>query len=217
MDPLQWLVHARANPVLRNRESRTPAEVAARNRAEDAAALLLRHERRHRWRGVRGRGEITDQTEGSESEDVLSGMPSSPGPKALRQAGQYRSEEDSGSGTETDEPEPSLALVVVRAARPLLRGVQWLANRVLGERKTDLGQNNRFCYDSQTGQWVLRKPSKEHRDSSDIDLDPDDSATSAASDTDEEPPRSSRPSMPRRLRLMAGRRASDSEGAPGAV
>ena len=36
------------------------------------------------------------------------------------------------------DDEPSLALVVVRAARPILRSVQWLANRVLGEKKTQL-------------------------------------------------------------------------------
>ncbi|CAE7371251.1 CAPN13, partial [Symbiodinium microadriaticum] len=33
----------------------------------------------------------------------------------------------------------SPALQVVRAARPVLRGVQWLANRVLGERPANLG------------------------------------------------------------------------------
>jgi len=220
-EPLHWLIHARANPLLLNRESRTPAQVAVRNRAEEAAALLQRHEKRRRWRGTRGHragtavcspvhgGETTELSEGSESEDAAQGMPSSPGPKALRQAAARAREQDAGSGTEED-PEPSLALVVVRAARPLLRGVQWLANRVLGEKKTDLGDSNKFDYDAQTGQWVLRKP--ERAPSSDLD----DSATSAASGTDEEPPRVRRP--PTRLRL--GRRQarqSDSEGAPGVV
>ena len=40
----------------------------------------------------------------------------------------YEDEED-----EEVNHEPSLALVLARAARPLLRSVQWLANRVLGQ------------------------------------------------------------------------------------
>eukprot|EP00434_Breviolum_minutum_P014914 symbB.v1.2.013147.t1/scaffold925.1/size151535/14 len=56
------------------------------------------------------------------------------------------------------EDEPSLALVVVRAARPILRSVQWLANRVLGEKKTNLGQASQFSYDHLSGQWVLQRP-----------------------------------------------------------
>eukprot|EP00913_Durusdinium_trenchii_P025818 g24231.t1 len=60
--------------------------------------------------------------------------------------------------SEGEEDEPSLALVVVRAARPILRSVQWLANRVLGEKKTNLGYASQFSYDHLSGQWVLPRP-----------------------------------------------------------
>ncbi|CAL1129089.1 unnamed protein product [Cladocopium goreaui] len=61
--------------------------------------------------------------------------------------------------SEGEDDEPSLALVVVRAARPILRSVQWLANRVLGEKKTNLGDTSQFSYDHLSGQWILRRPS----------------------------------------------------------
>ncbi|CAE7407012.1 PPL1 [Symbiodinium microadriaticum] len=61
-------------------------------------------------------------------------------------------EESSG-----EDDSPSLALAVVRAARPLLRSVQWLANRVLGEKKTNLGDTSQFSYDHMSGQWVLQR------------------------------------------------------------
>jgi len=62
------------------------------------------------------------------------------------------------SSEEENDDEPSLALVLVRAARPILRSVQWIANRVLGEKKTNLGANNKFAYDAISGQWILQKP-----------------------------------------------------------
>merc|ERR1719210_2081264 len=67
----------------------------------------------------------------------------------------------------------SPALQVVRAARPVLRGVQWLANRVLGEKRTDLGVNNQFRYDTYMGKWTLAS-------------DPEETEVSAASGTDDD-------------------------------
>eukprot|EP00971_Amphidinium_carterae_P229336 4549709-Amphidinium_carterae.2 len=106
----------------------------------------------------------------------------------------------SSSESDNEEPEPSLALVIVRAARPLLRGlqlqpkiapyscrelkrvaptspklcwqlhtsfglwacagilyykscegIQWIATRILGERKATLGEDNGYRYDRQLG------------------------------------------------------------------
>ncbi|CAE7391059.1 unnamed protein product [Symbiodinium sp. CCMP2592] len=74
-------------------------------------------------------------------------------------------EESSG-----EDDSPSLALAVVRAARPLLRSVQWLANRVLGEKKTNLGDTSQFSYDHMSGQWVLqRQPGAEEESASSED------------------------------------------------
>ncbi|CAE7528110.1 unnamed protein product [Symbiodinium natans] len=73
--------------------------------------------------------------------------------RAREQVTSPEQEETSG-----EDDSPSLALVVVRAARPLLRSVQWLANRVLGEKKTNLGDTSQFSYDHISGQWVLQRP-----------------------------------------------------------
>lgn len=204
MEPLQWLLHARANPTLQNQEARSPSQVAARNQAEQAVQLLQRHERSRRWHGRRrqrqGIGQLVEEEEADS--DVL------------HQTGTYH--EDSGSSSENDQAEPSLALVIVRAARPVLRGVQWLANRVLGEKRTDLGQSNKYRYDDQTGQWVLRRPSlPRNRDS-----EGEDSGESFASESEEESPvRKKLQQLSRGLSgKLVGRRVSDgSEGISGGV
>mmetsp|Transcript_15785 Transcript_15785/g.43137 ORF Transcript_15785/g.43137 Transcript_15785/m.43137 type:complete len:627 (-) Transcript_15785:81-1961(-) len=127
VDPLHWLVSARADPTRRNRESRTPSEVAARCQASEAEALLQRHERRHlrkKQEGTRLRRRTASH--GQDGDNL--------------QAKRFESE-----AHEYANHEPSLALVMVRAARPLLRGVQWLANRVLGE--DDLKAGSMLCCD----------------------------------------------------------------------
>ncbi|CAE7353969.1 PPL1 [Symbiodinium sp. KB8] len=87
---------------------------------------------------------------------------------AARAREQVTSPEHEESSGEDDSP--SLALAVVRAARPLLRSVQWLANRVLGEKKTNLGDTSQFSYDHMSGQWVLqRQPGAEEESASSED------------------------------------------------
>mmetsp|Transcript_17090 Transcript_17090/g.21021 ORF Transcript_17090/g.21021 Transcript_17090/m.21021 type:complete len:203 (+) Transcript_17090:178-786(+) len=148
VEPLQWLVLAKANPVLRNRESRTPAEVAQRVSAKDVLQLLQ-----------------------MEEEDMAASQSESDAARARRRAAraeraarhqaqaEVTSPEADRDESEGEDDEPSLALVVVRAARPILRSVQWLANRVLGEKKTNLGDASQFSYDHLSGQWVLQRPS----------------------------------------------------------
>ncbi|CAJ1454953.1 unnamed protein product [Effrenium voratum] len=146
-EPLQWLVLAKANLSLRNRESRTPIEVAHSSASKDALQLLQQHE---------------DELDQSESDASRSRARRARLERRAHQ--QVTSPEPERDSSEEDEP--SLALVVVRAARPLLRSVQWLANRVLGEKKTNLGDTSRFSYDHTSGQWVLPRQSAEDSASS---------------------------------------------------
>lgn len=137
---LHHLLMARADPSLQNNEARTPAELATWKRAESAAALLRRFE---------------DQVLDADLSDIAVGPETDVDNIPVGYGTQYH--DDSGSESETDEPEPSLALVIVRTARPLLRSVQWLANRVLGEKKANLGDTNTFRYDTPSGRWVLQR------------------------------------------------------------
>mmetsp|Transcript_9152 Transcript_9152/g.21980 ORF Transcript_9152/g.21980 Transcript_9152/m.21980 type:complete len:482 (+) Transcript_9152:46-1491(+) len=148
VDPLQWLVLAKANLSLRNRESRTPLEVAERAPSKEAMQLLQRLEE--------------EELEQSESDAARQARRErrALAERAREQVTSPDREESSG-----EDDEPSLALVVVRAARPLLRSVQWLANRVLGEKKTNLGDTSKFSYDHISGQWVLQRPSGHDEDS----------------------------------------------------
>lgn len=161
-DALQLLIEARADPSLRNRESRTPLDVAYWSQAADAVALLSDSS----FAGYHN--EYADETDMAmtprENVMPMESLDSNPvfRPKPRRQS--Y--DNDSSSEDDGDEPEPSLALTAVRAARPLLRSVQWLANRVLGEKKTDLGTENSFRFDPLSRQWVLKKQRSErlHKD-----------------------------------------------------
>lgn len=152
VDPLHWLLHAKANPLLRNRESRTPAEVAARNRHTDVAELL------------EGQAEGEEPDESEADENALMKRAKRHRSRAKRAAEEAQVDRQGYGYEHSDEEdeevnhEPSLALVLVRAARPLLRSVQWLANRVLGEKKTNLGASNKFAFDRSSGQWVLHRP-----------------------------------------------------------
>jgi len=226
VDSLHWLVHARGNPHLRNREERTPTQVAAYGHAEDAVVLLRQHEfcQQRRQQSVpqhtddeeeEETEEVADQNEGESASQPHAQCSLSADSHSLKAPQQrlHRSrvpfgDTASSASEDGEEIEPSLALVVVRAARPLLRGVQWLANRVLGEKKTDLGTRNGFHYDTQSGQWVLLGPQPLEPMS-----DPDDSATSVASCTDEEPPTA----VKRPFSSCGHVLQSDSEGVSGAV
>jgi len=108
---LPVLIAAYANPWARNAEKRTAAEVAGVRGWAQARAMLLDYE--HMW---------------ADRED-----PDSHQVQAQPLGGGYRP--GLARGLEPVSP----ALQVVRAARPVLRGVQWLANRVLGERPANLG------------------------------------------------------------------------------
>lgn len=153
VEPLQWLVVAKANLSLRNRESRTPLEVAERAPSKEALQLLQRLE--------------DDDLEQSESDAARTARRERRA-LAARAREQVTSPEHEESSGEDDSP--SLALAVVRAARPLLRSVQWLANRVLGEKKTNLGDTSQFSYDHMSGQWVLqRQPGAEEESASSED------------------------------------------------
>lgn len=145
VEPLQWLVLAAASPLLRDREGRTAVEAATANRAVEAAALLTEWSQDRRWQQGR-------QRRASEASDTSAATTPNATPTG---AGRHEALDEDGSDSEADENEPSLALAIVRTARPLLRGVQWLANRVLGERKMDLGSANGYTYDPQARRWVL--------------------------------------------------------------
>ncbi|CAK9043179.1 unnamed protein product, partial [Durusdinium trenchii] len=140
LEPLQWLVLAKANPTLRNRESRSPAEVADRANSKEVLRLLQ---------------ELEDEDVPSQSADERARRDAR---RAARRAQAEVTSPEPDQESEGEEDEPSLALVVVRAARPILRSVQWLANRVLGEKKTNLGYASQFSYDHLSGQWVLPRP-----------------------------------------------------------
>jgi len=87
----------------------------------------------------------------------------------------------SGAFGDIDSP-MSPALKFVRAARPVLRGVQWLANRVLGERHVDLGSDNGFVFDRFTNEWVLQADGAESdgQASAMSDLEDDDNCMAMA-------------------------------------
>lgn len=137
VDPLHWLVAAKADPLLTNRESKTPFEVAVSNKALDAAELLRKHES----------GDALPER------SSLAGVQNNDA--GLLDEFRKVSYEDSDSDGDPDDKEPNLALLVVRAARPLLRGVQWLANRLLGEKKSYLGESSKPHFDNTSRQWVL--------------------------------------------------------------
>eukprot|EP00448_Togula_jolla_P031973 CAMPEP_0170648516 /NCGR_PEP_ID=MMETSP0224-20130122/44778_1 /TAXON_ID=285029 /ORGANISM="Togula jolla, Strain CCCM 725" /LENGTH=683 /DNA_ID=CAMNT_0010980051 /DNA_START=44 /DNA_END=2093 /DNA_ORIENTATION=- len=147
VDALHWLVLIGANPMLRNLEAKTAAEVAGERNAQKVEAMLREHE--DRWQGRRGRPPSLNFDDAG----IQSSRSAAVG-SAVR-----RAHSESSSGSE-DDTKPSLALVLVRAARPVLRSIQWMANRFLGEPKTNLGANNKFLYDIHEGHWVLRKSSK---------------------------------------------------------
>jgi len=159
---LQSLLAARANATLRNRESKTPADVALRSRAGEAAELL-RNREKHQLRRTRNR--TLEHPGEQESDEMVSSVAplqamgftggQSCGSRAL-----VPPHSDSDSDNESDRPDPSLVLLFVHAARRLLQGVQRLVQRVLGEKIAAFGDGNRYKYDTQTGQWVLSRPKK---------------------------------------------------------
>eukprot|EP00927_Polykrikos_kofoidii_P079685 TRINITY_DN76488_c0_g1_i1.p1 TRINITY_DN76488_c0_g1~~TRINITY_DN76488_c0_g1_i1.p1 ORF type:complete len:755 (+),score=133.15 TRINITY_DN76488_c0_g1_i1:78-2267(+) len=169
IQPLHWLILAKANPLLRNREMKTPAEVAERSQATEAEALLREQERNQCWRdrgrrggSARGGGSTCARTDPSPLSEAASASASANGrrrsprrslaesvPADAGRAAVDHGGDASGSDSDPDAPpEPSLALVVVRVARPLLRGVQWLANRLLGEHKAEnLAAANKLSFE----------------------------------------------------------------------
>lgn len=158
VDALHWLIQARADPWLRNREARTPLDVATWSHAAEAVALLSDRDIVGVNAAVR---------DASDVEATLGPAPNERPGAYLSKLQQRRRQSagDSSSGEEDDdEPEASLALTVVRAARPVLRSVQWLATRVLGEKKTDLGAESNYRFDEMSRQWVLDKVEEDNMD-----------------------------------------------------
>lgn len=146
VETLQWLILARADPRCRNLESRTPAQFAALRGWNEAEILIASYEAQPCW---------TIQPLSCGQEDDAQ---SNRRRHAQRHRPPVHDLGEDGLWSEVGEDSPvSPALKVVRAARPVLRGVQWLANRVLGERHVDLGKNNSFKFDAATGQWVAAK------------------------------------------------------------
>jgi len=121
------LLQARADPRIQGGEqSKTPAEVAVASGAHEVAALLMRHLAPRGWdfdqdvhEGLRG-WEVDQATQ----------------PQAVRDAARIRSQASlqcfdiGGDEDAEEEPVSPVAMAVVRAARPLLRGVKWFANRM---------------------------------------------------------------------------------------
>jgi len=208
--PLHWLLLAQADALIRNRESRTPAEVAASNGFDEAAKLLSRSSSRRRGSGSHlpdhdALGHTEDES-GLESD--VHDLPQHPPPQCVTAASAAtRSQYESGTESE-DEPEPSVALVLVRTARPLLRGVQWIVNRVLGEKKTHLGDENKYLFDEQTGQWVLKSRLRQYA------ADEGSDSSESGADTWSVPER--RPRPPRRPAIRRPR-GDSSDAAGGGV
>jgi hypothetical protein len=121
---VQWLINARSNPKLRTWKQgvlRSPAEVAVAAGAHNAAGMLREYEQELVWQTGQQQqpnnlcfGKVLDF---EEPEAV--GFRDRPAPVITRPASQ---EED-----EVLSPVKAVA----RVARPLLRGVQWLANRMI--------------------------------------------------------------------------------------
>ncbi|CAK0861111.1 unnamed protein product [Prorocentrum cordatum] len=182
-DSLQWLLMAGADADLKNREARLPLEVAARNRHEEAAEMLRTHQAR--WR-----------------------QPPLPKPgQALAPAAPLPPGDASDSSSSDGEPEPSVALLVVRAVRPLLRGVQWAAGRFLGERRRDEG--GEFDEDKpepqeQTGYSPRRWPTRASPARGDWSGTSSDSNLSGG-ESDDEPPRRKAPTGRHRSTMLAPR------------
>eukprot|EP00930_Biecheleria_cincta_P091636 TRINITY_DN8125_c0_g1_i1.p1 TRINITY_DN8125_c0_g1~~TRINITY_DN8125_c0_g1_i1.p1 ORF type:complete len:791 (-),score=94.89 TRINITY_DN8125_c0_g1_i1:51-2423(-) len=155
VDPLHWLILARANPHHRNLESKSPAETAAARGWGHVEMLLRRHEGHPCWADS-----MHDEASMHRPTRNVSPLAErnyySPSPKSHSRLNELGQEDSAMQGVFGDVDTPmSPALKLVRAARPVLRGVQWLANRVLGERHVDLGSDNGFVYDSFTNKWVL--------------------------------------------------------------
>jgi len=128
VNALKQLMEVGANLQLQNAESRKASEVAA-----------LRG-----WHEVRDLLEQGEQFESTWSEEMTSERWQSPMQMQERL-----------NLHEFGEP-VSPALKLVRAARPVLRGVQWLANKVLGERPVNFkhGGNSSLIFDSASGLWL---------------------------------------------------------------
>lgn len=178
---LQWLLVGRADCTVRNRESRTPMDVAVATRNVEAAEILKKNEKRHRRKTHRRARRELSRSEGTSDNAGLAAKGAAP----TRQNVCCDSVIDNDA--DSDEPDPSLALVIVRAARPLLRGVQWLATRVLGERKAIAGDKAGYTYDVHSRQWTLQgsgADSKQHWHVQAAACVSDDSDDSAASQDD---------------------------------
>jgi len=150
-DALRWLISARASPMHRswNHGSRTPTELAAANGATAAASLLRQYEAHPYWRsGIsdgrssgRGRPYLEEELElGVEAQRGRGRTQQANGSRRLTWSGPVSTRVtgppskacrcDADAGDEESEP-LSPSKIVSRAAKPLLRGVQWLANRML--------------------------------------------------------------------------------------
>jgi len=137
---VQHLVGARASPKLRTRKNGvacTSLEVAVAARAHGAASVLRDYEQELGWQSSQGPVGLPNfgssivgpaETCIDEQEETFTKVRPSPVTKRP-----YRA--SSSPYADEDVPSPvdvlSSVKVVARAAAPLLRGVQWLANRVI--------------------------------------------------------------------------------------
>jgi len=155
-DVLQRLLVAHADPMLRDHGSRTAAEVATQRGAAGVVELLQRHEDRHLH--AQQRYPCRPASLADAERAVLDSLE----PGSASDGGG-----SSGSDSEIGDSPVSPALKIVRAARPLLRTVQWLANIV--PMRSNLGASNSYCYDQHSGRWVFvqRPPSPGASSSSD--------------------------------------------------
>lgn len=137
-DALQWLMKARANPKLRSGKQgmRTPAEVADAAGAHSASDMLRDYERQSIWH-VAPAEDYRPPVETTFTRERPSPVitTSSRGPPS--------------SSMDEEELSPARQ-AVVRVARPLVRGVQWLANRVI-----PMDDTRTKCWDLGRGAPVL--------------------------------------------------------------
>jgi hypothetical protein len=121
---LHWLIAAHANPTLRSRRHRdsTPAEVASAVGAHNAATMLVDYQQQRMWLHTPATeidpGQCEDPDLGGSS---VKALPS-------RAIG-HPSRGSADSNLEEEALSP--ARMAMKAARPLIRVAQWLANRVI--------------------------------------------------------------------------------------
>eukprot|EP00928_Gymnodinium_smaydae_P031915 TRINITY_DN23268_c0_g2_i1.p1 TRINITY_DN23268_c0_g2~~TRINITY_DN23268_c0_g2_i1.p1 ORF type:complete len:1000 (-),score=194.28 TRINITY_DN23268_c0_g2_i1:68-3067(-) len=139
---LRWLLHARANPSARNGRGLTPLDVAARSDQRAAAELLRSAAARRAEESAAASAAASSHRYGradagyDESEDEGEYEDAYDDDGHLDASYYHRHGHESADGVSSPS---SPAIKVVRAARPVLQGVRWVAARLFGGGSGDGG------------------------------------------------------------------------------